>query len=98
MSWAETFFGLGYSIGPVLGSFLYQVGGFSVPFLVVGGVGLVTSSMLLCAVPKVQANSNVDKRDDNHNDDGEGKGEGRILSVKHVLRVSEKHSIGFHLV
>jgi len=51
----ETFFGLGYTIGPLMGSFLYQIGGFQLPFLVVGGIGLVSGFTLIYSIPKVQA-------------------------------------------
>ena len=38
----EATFGLGYTLGPVLGAFLYQAGGFNTPFLVCGAAISVT--------------------------------------------------------
>lgn len=39
----ETFAGLGYTAGPVIGGFFYDIGGFQLPFLVLGIVLLVAS-------------------------------------------------------
>ena len=40
-------FGVGYTLGPVLGAFLYQTGGFITPFLVCGAAISVNSAYLL---------------------------------------------------
>nr|XP_022912860.1 MFS-type transporter SLC18B1-like [Onthophagus taurus]XP_022912871.1 MFS-type transporter SLC18B1-like [Onthophagus taurus] len=40
----ETFVGLGMSIGPALGGFLYSIGGFEAPFFVLGAT-------MVCAIP-----------------------------------------------
>ena len=39
----EATFGVGYTLGPVLGAFLYQAGGFNTPFLVCGAAISVTA-------------------------------------------------------
>ncbi|CAI2355537.1 unnamed protein product [Caenorhabditis sp. 36 PRJEB53466] len=39
----ETFAGLGYTAGPVIGGFFYDIGGFQLPFLVLGIVLLLAS-------------------------------------------------------
>ncbi len=40
--------------GPALGSFLYSIGGFTLPFLVVGSVGLVVATFLVFVIPNVK--------------------------------------------
>ena len=40
-------FGVGYTLGPVLGAFLYQTGGFITPFLVSGAATSVNRTHLL---------------------------------------------------
>ena len=50
-------FGLGYTVGPVLGAFLYNLGGFLTPFLVCGVAATVTG--VLCVwkcVPRESSN------------------------------------------
>ena len=37
----DSMLGLGYSLGPVIGSFLYKFGGFSLPFYAGGAANLV---------------------------------------------------------
>ena len=46
----DAMLGLGYTIGPMIGSFLYEYGGFVLPFLVCGGAILVTGviSLVTC--------------------------------------------------
>jgi len=43
----ETFAGLGYTAGPVIGGILYEYGGFQLPFFVLGGIMLFAS---LCSI------------------------------------------------
>ena len=40
--------GLGFAMGPVIGGALYQLGGFKVPFLSVGGIVLL--SVIPCLI------------------------------------------------
>ena len=51
MSWTETTFGLGYSLGPAVGVFIYELGGFKLPFIVVGLVALVLAITLIILIP-----------------------------------------------
>jgi len=44
LSWMETMYGVGTTIGPFLGGLLYSVGGFYLPFLVCGGL------LVLCGI------------------------------------------------
>ncbi|WKY16403.1 hypothetical protein Q1695_001226 [Nippostrongylus brasiliensis] len=41
----ETFAGLGYTAGPVIGGFLYEFGGFQVPFLVLGIILIIATAL-----------------------------------------------------
>jgi len=43
-----------FSKGPSIGVALYSLGGFSLPFLVMGGIGITTSIILTFLVPKVE--------------------------------------------
>ena len=47
----ETFFGVGLIIGPTLGGALYQAGGYTLPFGVLGGVLLFASFVVYCLLP-----------------------------------------------
>ena len=39
-SWSNTAIGVGYSVGPIFGRFFYDIGGFHLPFLVIGILGI----------------------------------------------------------
>ena len=62
LSWTETFFGLGYMLGPALGALLYDLGGFTLPFLVVGSVGFVVATSLVFSMPSVTAEVRESKK------------------------------------
>mgnify|MGYP001550013861 CR=1 FL=1 len=38
-------------LGPVLGGFLYQAGGYPLPFIVMGVINLVSMPLYLCVLP-----------------------------------------------
>ena len=42
-SWSGTVLGIGYSVGPVIGGFLYDIGGFYLPFMVIGILAIIFS-------------------------------------------------------
>lgn len=56
LSVIETSFGVGMMIGPSFGGFLYDVGGFNLPFYITGSL-LVVSSCVTLAVQKSQTRS-----------------------------------------
>ena len=64
---AGNFFNLwgGYMIGPMLGSLLYEYGGFLATFLSAGLVGLVLSVLLIVVIPT----GKYDTSDDENNND-----------------------------
>ena len=47
----ETFFGFGLIVGPTLGGALYEVGGFLLPFLVVGVALMICGLLIFCLLP-----------------------------------------------
>jgi len=54
------------STGPALGSFLYTVGGFTLPFFTVGSISLFLSFCLCLVIPNVEADqSDVDNNNGN---------------------------------
>lgn len=48
----ETFFGLGLIVGPTLGGALYALGGYSLPFAVLGSALFCAAVMSCFALPK----------------------------------------------
>ena len=49
-SWSGTAFGVGYSVGPILGGFLYDIGGFHLPFVTIGLSNLLFASVTMVAL------------------------------------------------
>ena len=63
--------------GPALGSALYSLGGFPLPFLSVGTFGLIIAIALFFVVPDVQSN-----RDDSPD------GDSKVLTLRGISRVN----------
>ncbi|CAH1183609.1 unnamed protein product [Phaedon cochleariae] len=55
----ETFIGLGMSTGPAVGGILYSVGGFSMPFFVIGIAMVVTIPVNILLLPAAEDHDNV---------------------------------------
>ncbi|CAG0879540.1 unnamed protein product [Cyprideis torosa] len=51
MGLMETFVGIGLSVGPALGGFLYSLGGFLLPFVVLGSILLLSVPINLFLIP-----------------------------------------------
>ena len=51
MSYTEMCSGLGYMLGPPIGSFLFEIGGFILPFEVMGSICLIASFGVYCNLP-----------------------------------------------
>ena len=58
-------FSLKCYIGPVIGSGLYSLGGFLLPFVVVGSVGIVLAVCLFFAIPKGEYENRKDQNESN---------------------------------
>ena len=61
MSWTQTCFGLGYMLGPGVGAALYELGGFKLPFLLVGGVSTILSILLAFSIPDTNESANEEE-------------------------------------
>ncbi|XP_071449260.1 MFS-type transporter SLC18B1-like [Hetaerina americana] len=72
----ETFFGLGLIAGPSIGGFLYQIGGYKTPFMVMGGVLLSTAALTFCILPAFNHSS------DDKNETTESNSEAGVKSPK----------------
>lgn len=48
----ETFFGLGLIVGPMVGGFLYTLGGYFLPFVSLGTMLFVTAVFVFCVLPR----------------------------------------------
>ncbi|RCN26681.1 hypothetical protein ANCCAN_27592 [Ancylostoma caninum] len=65
----ETFAGLGYTAGPVIGGFLYEFGGFQVPFLVLGVILIFATALAWMLI-------------ENYKDDDVGASKGMIAMLR----------------
>ncbi|ODM98602.1 MFS-type transporter SLC18B1 [Orchesella cincta] len=74
----ETFFGLGMIIGPTVGGLLFGIGGFPLPFFVVGGCLLVTGFLSSFLMPK------IDKVRDEDGNEQVGYGVWTVLKIPSV--------------
>ena len=91
MSCTQTFFGLGYMLGPMLGAYLYQVGGFSLPFLVVGLCDIVLSLFLVISIPN---HSSINATSSEYTDNETCSGN-TIETSPLVEKENEQNEIGF---
>ncbi len=81
-------------VGPAVGSFLYQSGGFKLPFIAVGAFGLVFAVLLTFSIPKVDKNpprtSEEDPKEDTHlldkNRNEDSKSDKKVLTVSGVAK------------
>ena len=55
MSYTEMCIGVGYMIGPALGSFLYELGGFILPYEIVGSILLVSAFGIYFSIPNTKS-------------------------------------------
>ena len=55
-SWSGTMLGIGYCIGPVIGGFFYDCGGFYLPFMVIGILGIIFAIFIMVALPHKESN------------------------------------------
>ena len=55
-SWTGTALSVGYSVGPGLGGILYDIGGFHLPFIVIGVSDILCVIIMLLALPQEVSN------------------------------------------
>ena len=65
-------------LGPAVGSLLYSAGGFLLPFVVVGSIGLVVATALLILIPNVRSDESM----------AGGGSTGRTLTFGTLVKVS----------
>ncbi|KAF0301147.1 MFS-type transporter SLC18B1 [Amphibalanus amphitrite] len=58
----ETFFGIGLIVGPTVGGALYQLGGYTLPFVSLGGVLLFTAVLTFVLLPNHDDHSCKDSK------------------------------------
>uniref|UniRef100_A0A0N5CHV9 MFS domain-containing protein n=1 Tax=Strongyloides papillosus TaxID=174720 RepID=A0A0N5CHV9_STREA len=58
----ETFAGIGYTAGPMIGGLLYEYGGFQLPFIILGGSLLLTAICSLFTIEKFEDEECNDNR------------------------------------
>ena len=63
-SWCETAIGVGYSAGPAIGGFLYDIRGFHLPFLVIGMSNILFAIIIGMALPREDSNIYSTDKDD----------------------------------
>ena len=56
----ETFAGLGYTAGPVIGGVLYEYGGFQLPFFVLGALLLLATVLSYFLIEEIDDEPNED--------------------------------------
>ena len=54
---SEFFYGIGYMLGPAVGALLYNLGGFVLPFEMIGLFAFVTTIMMILIIPTVNAST-----------------------------------------
>ncbi len=72
-------------IGPALGSFLYTIGGFTLPFFVVGSISLMLGVCLCLVIPDIGSNP-IEEFNNNAKDDKEKKNQ-ENLSFLTIIKV-----------
>ncbi|XP_063225439.1 MFS-type transporter SLC18B1-like isoform X2 [Bacillus rossius redtenbacheri] len=56
----EVFYGLGFIAGPLIGGAIYGLGGFVLPFMVLGGALLLDSAFIFFIMPRVKGRRSTD--------------------------------------
>ena len=65
----QSFVGIGMLCGPIMGSLLYEIGGFVLPFLVTGGILLFMAIPIAFFLPQTQQKVINFRGDDENQDD-----------------------------
>ena len=87
--------GLGYMLGPPIGSALYQYGGFTTPFYVIGSLTALLAVVLIFLVPKMKGSQESGSDDHGANSNPNCVGGGKKLSLLEIMKVSLL-MVGFH--
>ncbi len=60
---SEAVFGVGMICGPTAGGLLYEVGGFLLPFVTLGGLNLLAGLFITAVLPNVKQNISDDEKE-----------------------------------
>ena len=60
---SEFCYGIGYMLGPAVGGFFYKLGGFVLPFEIIGSIALIVSISMVIVIPKVNASPSEDSNE-----------------------------------
>ena len=95
----ETFFGFGFCSGPTIGAFLFELGGFVLPFAILGGLLVVCAPISLSILCKHDL-AKKSEADENQNGNGSKRGLWTLLKVPAIqlsvfATVCTAVSIGF---
>lgn len=58
----EIFYGLGYIVGPSIGGVLYALGGYVLPFVVMGSVTALAGLLIYCILPTLEIGEDVQQK------------------------------------
>ena len=88
-AYTEMFVGLGYMVGPTIGSALYQYGGFTTPFYVIGGLTAIVALVLIFLVPKMKDSQQSEDDDvDGKNRQTSSGGSAKKLRLLDIIKVA----------
>ena len=88
-AYTEMLVGLGFMVGPPIGSALYQYGGFTTPFYAIGSLTTVVAVVLVFLVPKMKEGQESDDVDDDGKDrKSSGSGGAKKLSLLEIIKVA----------
>ena len=82
-------------LGPPIGSALYQYGGFTTPFYVIGSLTALLAVVLVFLVPKMRGSRESGSDDHGANSNPNCVGGGKKLSLLEVMKVGLL-MVGFH--
>ena len=88
-AYTEMFVGLGFMVGPMIGSALYQYGGFTLPFYVIGGLTAVVAVVLIFLVPKIRNGQQCEgDKGDGKNRQSSSVGSAKKLRLLDIIKVA----------
>ena len=68
VSWTQGCFALGNMLGPAVGAALYSIGGFMLPFFIIGGLNTAFSIALIASIPNLKSIDMNGNSNNNEND------------------------------
>ena len=81
-------FALGNMIGPGIGAIFYEMGGFGLPFFIIGGLNMALSIALVVSIPnlsKINTCDNLDNENKNLVDKNSGSSKSNLGLVDYTI-------------